>query len=136
MNCTRMLLVGACCALTLTFATLSQAAVLYCFASISSGPRSAVTVEGARTSALAAWVAEARKLHGDRFTAWRLSQQRVVHCEPASGGEQTCEACGRPCSISQVPIAGATPLEPGKPVKPQAEKGAVPGCPPRKGISA
>ena len=96
MNAKRRLVVWAFCALVLTYAPVSQAAVLYCFASISSGPHSAAVEEAARTSALAGWVAEARKLHGDRFTAWRLSQQRVVHCAPASGGGKTCEVCGRP----------------------------------------
>ena len=105
MNAKRRLVVGAFCALVLTYAPVSQAAVLYCFASISSGPHSAANEEAARRSALAGWVAEARKLHGDRFISWRLSQQRVVHCASASGGGKTCEACGRPCSISPVPIA-------------------------------
>ena len=114
----------------------ASAAVLYCFASISGGPRTAATEDAARTSALAAWVGEARKIHGDRFTGWRLAQHKVLQCEPAAGGGLSCEACARPCSISQVPIPGAAPLEQVDPLKPQADRKSPWSCPERKGIKA
>lgn len=133
----RTLFLAASCALTLACSGgPASAAMLYCYAKISGGAHSGATVDTAKSAALSSWVNEARKLHGDRFTAWRLAQHKVLECEPAAGGGHSCEACALPCTISQVPIAGTTPLDQFDPVKPQADRKTPWRCPERKGIKA
>lgn len=94
--------------ISLIFLAISPgfAAVRKCYAEISSGMQEAASEAEARKRALAAWMAEARKL-GPGLNAWRIAFKKELACGKADRGLYICIARGRPCTILQKPPAPA-----------------------------
>ena len=68
----------------------------------------------ARRAALESWsrIAEG---HGAGFTRWQLAWERRIECaRTADGKAVACQASGRPCTISQVPVEGLPVLSRGQ----------------------
>lgn len=133
----RWFMITAAAVALLVSAGSALAAVSLCEAPVSGGPQRGASEAAAKTAALAAWVREASRLYGARYTSWRLAQHKTLACEGSgSGASHVCEACARPCTIEQVPVPGARPLQRLDPLKRSAEGEPAKGCPPRKGINA
>jgi hypothetical protein len=100
----------------------ATAAMRTCFASLTATGSDPTSDVKAKANALAAWVAAAGR-HGPAFTAWRISLDRSLTCQPQASSKApfVCEARAKPCGISQtpgrLPPATVVPPPPDAPLK-------------------
>jgi len=112
----------------------AAAAVGVCQDPMTGGPQAAPSEAAGRKAALAAWVRAVSRVHGERYTSWRLAFDKSLTCKVAGDGSFSCEACGRPCTVEQVPQPGLDRLPRIDPTQPQKMASPPSPCPAVKGL--
>ena len=112
----------------------ATAAVGLCQDPITSGPQAAPSEAAGKKAALAAWVRAVSRAHGERYTSWRIAFDKSLTCKAAGDGSFSCEACGRPCTVEQVPQRGLEILPRIDPTQPKRMASPASPCPAVKGL--